>query len=171
MWRWPPRSGSSSSSGSDVVSSSRGGPASARTSWGRLFILGWFLLAFFVSSAPLVLGVIVADLLPGVGGVRQSVTLPILVAALMLIVGLAVVFGSALERLLDRLFPGRTASSRIAKQIASALPLWALLLPLMENGLGAVVATVVAVVLYSVAAPVLDRIDRKREEDDGDVAS
>ncbi|OII33087.1 hypothetical protein BIU98_06445 [Curtobacterium sp. MMLR14_010] len=137
----------------------------------RLLVLGWFLSAFFVSSAPLVLGVIAADLIPGIGGVRQSVTLPVLVAALMLIVGLAVVFGSALERVVDRLFPGRTASSRIAKQIASALPLWVVLLPLMENGLGAVVATVVAVVLYDVAEPVLDRIDRKRQEDDGDAAS
>jgi diacylglycerol kinase len=137
----------------------------------RLLVLGWFLSAFFVSSAPLVLGVIAADLVPGIGGVRQSVTLPVLVAAVMLIVGLAVVFGGALERLFDRLFPGRTASSRIAKQIASALPLWAVLLPLLKNGLGAAVATVVAVVLYDVAEPVLDRIDRKRQEDDGDAAS
>jgi hypothetical protein len=167
MWRWPPLSGSSSSSGSDVVSSSRGGPASSSVTWGRLLVLGWFLSAFFVSSAPLVLGVVAADLLPGIGGVRKSVTLPVLVPALMLIVGLAVVFGSALERLAERLFPGRSASSRVGKQIASALPLWVVFLPLMENGLGAVVATVVSITLYMAAEPVLDHIDRK-PGDDGD---
>jgi hypothetical protein len=136
----------------------------------RLLVLGWFLSAFFVSSAPLVLGVVAADLLPGIGGVRQSVTLPVLVAALMVIVGLAVLFGGALERSVLVLLPGRSVASRIARQIVSAVPLWVLFLPLMENGLGAVVSTAVSITLYLLAEPVLDRLDRVRGQDDADTA-
>jgi hypothetical protein len=136
----------------------------------RLLVLGWFLSAFFVSSAPLVLGVIAADLLPGIGGIRQSVTMPVLVAALMVIVGLAVLFGGALERSVLVLLPGRSVASRIARQIVSAVPLWVLFLPLMENGLGAVVSTAVSITLYLLAEPVLDRLDRVRGQDDADTA-
>jgi hypothetical protein len=135
----------------------------------RLLVLGWFLSAFFVSSAPLVLGVVAADLLPGIGGIRQSVTMPVLVAALMVIVGLAVLFGGALERSVLVLLPGRSVASRIARQIVSAVPLWVLFLPLMENGL-AVVSTAVSITLYLLAEPVLDRLDRVRGQDDADTA-
>jgi hypothetical protein len=128
----------------------------------RLLVLWWFLSAFFLSSAPLVFGVIAADLVPGVGGVRQSVPVPVLVLALMAVVGVAVVFGSALERVVDQLVPARPVLRRIAQEAASALLLWALLLPLMERGLGAAVAAAVSIALYKAAEAVLDRLDRKR---------
>lgn len=130
----------------------------------RLLVLGWFLSAFLLSSAPLVLGVIAADLAPGVGGVRQSVPVPGLVLALMAVVGVAVVFGSALERVVDRLVPARPVIQRIVQEVASALLLWVLLLPLMERGLGAAVAAAVSIALYRAAEPVLDRLDRKRAD-------
>ena len=127
----------------------------------RLLVLGWFLSAFFLSSAPLVLGVVVADLVPGVGGVRQSVPVAALVLALMAVVGVAIVFGKALERVVERVVPARGVLGRIAQEAASALLLWVLLLPLMERGLGAAVAAAVSIALYKVSDPVLDRLDRK----------
>jgi hypothetical protein len=130
----------------------------------RLLVLGWFLSAFFLSSAPLVLGVIAADLAPGVGGVRQSVPVPVLVLSLMAVVGVAVVFGSVLERVVERLVPARTVLRRIAQEAAPALLLWVLLLPLMERGLGAAVAAAVSIALYRAAEPVLDRLDRRRAD-------
>lgn len=127
----------------------------------RFLVLWWFLSAFFLSSAPLVFGVIAADLVPGVGGVRPSVPVPMLVLALMAIVGVAVVFGGPLERVVARLVPGCSVFRRITQEVASALLLWVLLLPLMERGLGAAVAAAVSIALYKVAEPVLDRLGRK----------
>lgn len=127
----------------------------------RLLLLWWFLSAFFLSSAPLVSGVIAADLVPGVGGVRSSVPVPMLVLALMAIVGVAVVFGGVLERVVSRLVPMRSVFRWVTQEVASALLLWVLLLPLMERGLGAAVAAAVSIALYKVAEPALDRLDRK----------
>jgi hypothetical protein len=127
----------------------------------RLLVLWWFLSAFFLSSAPLVSGVIAADLVPGVGGVRPSVPVPMLVLALMAIVGVAVVFGGVLERVVARVVPARSVFRRITLEVASALLLWVLLLPLMDRGLGAAAAAVVAIALYKMAEPVLDRLGRK----------
>lgn len=134
----------------------------------RLLVLWWFLSAFFLSSAPLVFGVIAADLVPGVGGVRPSVPVPMLVLALMAIVGVAVVFGGPLERVVSRLVPMRSVFRRITQEVVSALLLWVLLLPLMERGLGAAVAAAVSITLYKVAEPVLDRLDRKRADTTSD---
>lgn len=127
----------------------------------RFLVLWWFLSAFFLSSAPLVSGVIAADLVPGVGGVRPSVPVPMLVLALMAIVGVAVVFGGVLERVVAQLVPMRSVFRRTTQEVASALLLWVLLLPLMERGLGAAVAAAVSIALYKVAEPVLDRLGRK----------
>ncbi|MCY1696416.1 hypothetical protein [Curtobacterium sp. SL109] len=126
----------------------------------RLLVLGWFLSAFFLSSAPLVLGVIAADIVPAVGGVRRSVPVPVLVLALMAVVGIAVVFGGALERLVERLVTARSVLQRTTQEAASALLLWLLLLPLMERGLGAAVAAGVSIALYKAAELVLDRLNR-----------
>lgn len=126
----------------------------------RLLVLGWFLSAFFLSSAPLVLGVVAADIVPGVGGVRRSVPVPVLVLALMAVVGIAVVFGGALERLVERLVTARSVLQRTTQEAASALLLWLLLLPLMERGLGAAVVAGVSIALYKAAEPVLDRLNR-----------
>ncbi|MBT2503763.1 hypothetical protein [Curtobacterium sp. ISL-83] len=142
----------------------RGGEAGP-TAGGRLAILLWLSAAVFAASAPLVLGVIAADAIPGLGGVDPAVPKPFVAVALMAVVVVAVVFGGALDRALECLIGRRGRVRQAAKEGAATAVLALVLLPLMADLASAVVASVVATVLYRLAEPWLDRLERSRPGD------
>lgn len=143
-------------------------PTSSLGPGGKAILLGWFVSALLVSSAPLVVGVATVALIPGLGGLRAGVT-PLLVAGwLMMAVALMVVLGAPLERVARRLARGHQRGGTLAAEAASIGFLWLLMVPVTVSGLSALLASSISVVFYKCFEPLLARWEVKDRDVDED---
>ena len=123
-------------------------------------LIGYLAATLLVAGAPLVVGVAVVSLVPGLGGLRAGVP-PFAVAGwVMLALVLAVVLDTPLERLARRPFAGRERAGTLAAEAMSLGFLWLLLRPIMTSGWSTLLAASIGVVLYKAAEPLFDRWDR-----------
>ena len=132
-------------------------PTSSLGLGGKAILLGWFVSALLVAASPLVVGVAVVSLVPGLGGLRAGVP-PFAVAGwVMVVIVLAVVLDTPLERLARRPFVGHERAGTLAAEAMSLGFLWLLLRPIMASGWSTLLAASIGVVLYKAAEPLLDR--------------
>lgn len=143
-------------------------PTSSLGLGAKAILLGWFVSALLVSSAPLVVGVATVALVPGLGGLRAGVP-PLLVAGwLMMAVALMVVLSAPLERVTRRLVRGHQRGGTLAAEAASIGVLWLLMVPMAASGLSALLASSISVVLYKCFEPLLARWEAKDRDVDED---
>jgi hypothetical protein len=121
-----------------------------------LILVGFLVVSLLVASAPLVLGVVVVALVPGLGGLRSGVTPIAVVGVTTLAVVLGMVFSDSIERAARRPFGIGT----LAAEGTSLGLVWLLILPIMVEGWSASLATSIGSVLYKCVEPLLDRWDR-----------
>lgn len=129
--------------------------------WTNLVLFGWLSAALGVVSAPLALGVVAASLIPGLGGMAPAVPVPVIAVGLAIVLLVSVLLDAPLRGVVARLIPrGRV----LAEEVAAFVLLWTLLRPLLATALGALVAAAIAVGLYKVVEPLLDRFAERRRD-------
>jgi hypothetical protein len=125
-----------------------------------LILVGFLVVSLLVTSAPLVLGVVVVALVPGLGGLRSGVTPLAVVGVATLAVVLGMVFSDSIERAARRPFGRCLWIGTLAAEGTSLGLVWLLILPIMVDGWSALLATSIGSVLYKCVEPLLDRWDR-----------
>lgn len=131
----------------------------------RLMLIGFLAASVFVVTAPLVVGVAAAALIPGLGGLRAGVPPVAVAGGLMLSVMVMIWFGGPLERVSRRPFGRCHWAGTLAAEATSLGLLWLLLLPMLASGWSALLAASIGGALFKCAEPVLDRWARKNGED------
>jgi nitric oxide reductase large subunit len=130
----------------------------------RLMLIGLLAASVFVVSAPLVIGVAAAALVPGLGGLRAGVPPMAVAGGLMLTVVVIIWFGGPLERVSRRPFGRCHWAGTLAAEATSLGFLWLLLLPMLASGWSALLAASLGEVLYRCTEPLVDRWARKDRE-------
>jgi hypothetical protein len=130
-------------------------------------LIGYLAGALLVSASPLVVGVAVVSLVPGLGGLRAGVP-PFAVAGwVMVVLVLAVVLDTPLSRLATRPFVAHERAGTLAAEAVSLGFLWLLLRPIMASGWSTLLAASIGVVFYKAAEPLLDRWARADRRGEG----
>jgi hypothetical protein len=126
----------------------------------KLWLIGLLAAALLVAGAPLVVGVAVVSLVPGLGGLRAGVPPFAVTGWVMVTMVLAVVLDTPLDRLAGRPFVGHERAGTLAAEAMSLGFLWLLLRPIMASGWSTLLAASIGVMLYKAGEPFLDRRDR-----------
>lgn len=115
---------------------------------GGLLILVLLLAALLFAALPLGAGVVVACIVPGLGGLRPGLGLPTAVGMLLAIVVVAVVVGDRPLRSARLLLPGHPRLHQPAAEFGAFLLLAAALLAPLASPLGSLTAAAVASATY-----------------------
>lgn len=126
-----------------------------------LQILGLVLAALLFAALPLVVGVVVACAVPGLGGLRTGLSFLSVLGLLLAIVVLAVVIGERPVRWAALLLPGHPRLQRSAAELVVFLLLTAALLVPLESPPGALTAAALACAGYGGLDQILQRLDRR----------
>jgi len=115
---------------------------------GGASVVALLLGALLFAALPLGAGVVVACVVPGLGGIRPGLTLPALVAVLLGIVLVAVVIGDRPLRTVRLLMPGRPRLQGPAAELGAFVLLTTMLLVPLASPLGALTAAASASACY-----------------------
>jgi len=126
---------------------------------GSASVAALLLAALLFAALPLGAGVVVACVVPGLGGLRPGFGLPALVAVLLATVAAAVIIGERPLRATRLLLPGHPRMQRPVAELVSFLLLAALLLVPLASPLGALTAAASASAGYRVVERLLPRTD------------
>jgi len=118
--------------------------------------------ALLFAALPLGAGVVVACVVPGLGGIRPGLPLPALVAVLLGIVLVAVVIGERPLRTARLLMPGRPRLQGPAAELGAFVLLTTMLLVPLASPLGALTAAASASACYRCLERFLPQPHRSR---------
>lgn len=133
---------------------------------GGLSIAALLLAALLFAALPLGAGVVVACVVPGLGGIRPGLGLPGLTAILLAITIVAVVIGERPMRTMRLLMPGRPRLQRPAAELVTFFLLVTLLLVPLATPLGALTAGATAAAGYRCLEQTITRTNRRKKDHD-----
>jgi len=129
---------------------------------GGASVVALLLGALLFAALPLGAGVVVACVVPGLGGIRPGLPLPALVAVLLGIVLVAVVIGERPLRTARLLMPGRPRLQGPAAELGAFVLLTTMLLVPLASPLGALTAAASASACYRCLERFLPQPHRSR---------
>lgn len=133
------------------------------TWWEWLLLVGLVVGAVLIAALPIAGGILVTGILPGLAGLRPGVPIPLLLALIVGTMVVAIVLDGPLDRAVDRLTQGSSrAFTMVAQEAAGLGSLCLLLRPVMADGLSALVAALVAALLYLLTSPLVEAAERRR---------
>jgi hypothetical protein len=131
--------------------------------WEWLLLVGLVVGAVLIAALPIAGGILVTGILPGLAGLRPGVPLPLLLAWLVGIMVKAIVLDGPLDRAVDRLTQGSSrAFTKVAQETAGLGLLSLLLRPVMADWPSALVAALIAALLYLLTSPLVEAAERRR---------
>jgi hypothetical protein len=129
---------------------------------GVLLLAAWFLAALLFAALPLGAGVVVACVVPGLGGIRSGLSIVAVIGLLVTIVAGAAIIDERPVRAMQLLLAGRPRLQRPAAELlVFALLSIAFLAPLASLT-GAVTAAAVASAGYRCLEPLVQRSEERR---------
>jgi hypothetical protein len=127
-----------------------------------LLVVMWLLAALLFAAVPLGAGVVVACVVPGLGGLRPGLGVVSVACLVLAVLVIGVVVGERPVRIMRLLLPGHPRLQRAGAELVTfALMSAALLVPLVSV-LGSVTAAAVACAGYKLLEPLLRDVRTRR---------